>query len=90
MTIRDDSEVEEQLLRLADEYPTRGVDWYYGKLRQQGYKWNRKRIIRVYRKLGLKMRRKSKKRINRPYTEGLSQPIYPNVTWSMDFMSDAL
>jgi len=36
------------------------------------------------------MRRKSKKRINRPYTKGLSQPLYPNITWSMDFMSDSL
>ncbi len=87
---RDDSEVENKLLELTEQYPTRGMDWYYLKLRQQGHKWNRKRIIRVYRKLNLKLRRKSRRRINRPYTQGLSQPLYPNITWSMDFMSDSL
>jgi len=87
---KDDSEVELKLLELSKRYPTRGMDWYYLKIRQQGLNWNRKRIIRVYRKLNLKMRRKSKKRINRPYTKGLSQPLYPNITWSMDFMSDSL
>lgn len=87
---KDDSEVEQKLLSLAEKYSTRGVDWYYLKIRQEGLRWNRKRVLRVYRKLNLKMRRKSKKRINRPYTQGLSQPLYPNVTWSMDFMSDAL
>lgn len=89
-SIKDDSEVEQKLLILAEKYSTRGFDWYYGRIRLEGLKWNRKRVLRVYRKLKLKMRRKHKRRINRPYTEGLSQPIMPNVTWSMDFMSDAL
>jgi len=87
---KDDSEVEDKLQSLAKRYPTRGLDWYYGKIRQEGLLWNRKRVLRVYRKLNLGLRRKHRKRINRPYTEGLSQPICPNVSWSMDFMSDAL
>lgn len=87
---RDDTEVEEKLKQLAAQYSTRGFDWYYLKIRQQGLKWNRKRVLRVYRKLHLQHRRKHKRRINRPYTEGLSQPIMPNICWSMDFMSDAL
>jgi len=87
---KSDTVVEQKLLELSQRYPTRGMDWYYLKTRQQGHTWNRKRILRVYRKLNLKMRRKSKKRINRPYTQGLSQPLYPNITWSMDFMSDSL
>jgi putative transposase len=87
---KDDSEVEGKLKELAQKYPTRGVDWYYSRIRLEGLKWNRKRVLRVYRKMGLAMRRKFKKRINRPYEEGLSQPILPNVCWSMDFMSDAL
>lgn len=86
----DDSDVEEKLSQLARQYSSRGFDWYYLKIRRQGLKWNRKRVLRVYRKLRLQHRRKHKKRINRPYTEGLSQPIMPNVCWSMDFMSDAL
>lgn len=87
---KDDSEVEKKLIELAEEFPTRGMDYYYGKIRMEGLKWNRKRVRRIYNKLGLKRRRKHKRRLNRPYTDGLSQPIMPNVTWSMDFMSDAL
>lgn len=87
---KDDRMVEDKLMDLAIKYPTRGLDWYYLKIRHEGLKWNRKRVLRVYRKLNLKMRRKFKKRINRPYLEGLSQPLMPNITWSMDFMSDAL
>ncbi len=86
----DDSEVENKLKSLADEYSTRGFDWYYQKIRLEGLKWNRKRVLRVYRKMGLSLRRKHKKRINRPYVNGLSHPIYPNVSWSIDFMSDSL
>ena len=87
---KDDSEVESKLTELVEQASTRGFDWYYLKIRQEGHKWNRKRVLRVYRKMNLQMRRKHKKRINRPYRFGLSQPILPNVTWSMDFMSDSL
>ncbi|NND09138.1 MAG: IS3 family transposase [Saprospiraceae bacterium] len=88
--VKDDREVENKLMQLAVKYPTRGVDWYYLKIRQEGHKWNRKRILRIYRKLNLQKRRKHKRRINRPYKQGLSQPLMPNVTWSMDFMSNGL
>lgn len=87
---KDDGQVEQKLRQLVAKYPTRGRDWYYLKIRHEGLKWNSKRIIRVYRKLNLKMRRKSRKRIYRPYTQGLAQPPYPNITWSMDLMSDSL
>jgi len=87
---KDDTETENKLNELADRYPTRGMDHYYGKIRMEGLIWNYKRVRRVYLKLGLKLRRKHKRRINRPYKEALCQPLYPNVTWSMDFMSDAL
>jgi len=90
VSTKDDSETEDKLNELAERYPTRGMDHYYGKIRMQGLKWNRKRVRRVYNKMGLKLRRKIRKRINRPYKEGLAQPIFPNVTWSMDFMSDGL
>ncbi len=89
-SIKDDSEVEVKLQALAEEYPTRGFDWYYLKIRSEGIIWNRKRVLRVYRNLKLGLRRKHKKRLNRPYERALSQPLMPNVTWSMDFMSDVL
>ena len=87
---RDDTEVEAKLKELAERYPTRGIDWYYLKIRSEGLIWNRKRVLRVYRKLKLGLRRKHKKRLNRPYRYALAQPLIPNFTWSMDFMSDVL
>lgn len=89
-SIRDDSEVEQKLKSLAKEHPTRGMDWYYLRIRSEGLIWNRKRVLRIYRKLKLGLRRKHKKRINRPYKYALAQPLAPNITWSMDFMSDVL
>lgn len=86
----DDSEVETKLSELAINHPRRGFDNYYLRIRTEGFKWNRKRVLRVYRKMNLKMRRKHRKRINRPYKEALTQPILPNQMWSMDFMSDSL
>lgn len=89
-SIRDDSGVENKLKSLAQSYPTRGFDWYYLKIRSEGLFWNRKRVLRLYRKLKLGLRRKHKKRLNRPYRYALAQPLAPNFTWSMDFMSDVL
>ena len=87
---RDDSETEQKLEELAEQYPTRGLDTSYWMIRDEGLIWNRKRIVRVYRKLKLQIRRKRRKRISRPNIVALSQPIMPNVIWSIDFMSDAL
>ena len=89
-SVRDDSKVEDKLRMLASEFSTRGFDWYYERIRKEGLEWNRKRVLRVYRNLNLVRRRKVKKRINRPYTDGLVYPVVPNITWSMDFMSDSL
>lgn len=77
VSTKDDSETEEKLKELAERYPRRGMDHYYGKIRMQGLIWNRKRVRRVYNKMGLKLRRKYRTRINRPYKEGLVQPIFP-------------
>jgi putative transposase len=48
---------------LAQKRSTRGFDDYYGRIRREGKKWNRKRALRVYRMLHLHLRRKSKKRV---------------------------
>ncbi len=89
-SVKDDSDVEAKLLALAGQYPTRGFDTYYGRIRNEGLKWNRKRVLRVYRKLGLSLRRKHKRRLPTRNPKPLEQPEGPNESWSMDFMSDAL
>lgn len=87
---KDDEPVIEKLSELSEKYPTRGFDTYYGKIRLEGLQWNRKRVLRIYRKLNLKMRRKRKRRIPSRTKEPLVIPAMLNDTWSVDFMSDSL
>jgi|GEM_PF-3533920 putative transposase len=55
---KDDSQVIDKLNELAEVYPTRGFDEYYKKIYREGYLWNRKRVLRVYREMRLKLGRK--------------------------------
>lgn len=79
-----------KLQQYAELYPTRGFDDYFGKIRNEGLVWNRKRVLRVYRGLQMKLRRKHKKRLPARVKEPLAEPLQLNHTWSLDFMSDAL
>jgi putative transposase len=89
-TKKQDDEVIEKLQMLAERSPNRGFDDYYGKIRNEGLKWNRKRVLRIYRSLKLVMRRKYKRRLPSRIKQSLQQPLKPNRNYSMDFMSDAL
>ena len=87
---KNDEVVIEKLNELSERYPTRGFETYYGKIRLAGLAWNRKRVLRIYRNMNLKMRRKRKRRIPTRIKEALIVPNHLNETWSIDFMSDAL
>lgn len=87
---RNDQEVIAKLQEMAEKLPTRGFDAYFGRLRQQGFKWSRNKVLRIYRLMKLGLRRKHKKRLPCRIKEPLIVPSAPNKTWSMDFMSDAL
>jgi putative transposase len=87
---KDDSEVIAKLQSLAEKHPTRGFGVYYGRIRNEGLKWNHKRVKRVYNLLKLNMRRKHKRRLPNREKIALVQPDSINKKWSMDFMSDAL
>jgi putative transposase len=80
----------DKLNELAEQFPTRGFCNYFGRIRNQGLEWNHKRVRRVYRLLGLNIRRKRKRRLPERVIEALQQGSQVNQTWSMDFMSDAL
>jgi putative transposase len=87
---KDDQEVIDKLHHYAELFPTRGFDEYYGKIRNEGLVWNRKRVLRVYRGLKLGLRRKRKRRLPARVKQPLQQQQQPNISYSMDFMSDAL
>ena len=88
--IKDDSKTITKLQELAVSYPTEGQDLYYGRIRTQGFKWNRKRVRRVYLLLGLNQRRKTRRRVPQRVKNPLTQPSAPREMWSVDFMSDVL
>lgn len=87
---KNDQPVIEKLQTFAETYPTRGFDDYYGKIRNEGLKWNRKRVLRVYRLLSLKHRRRHKRRVPVRVKQPLLAPETVNYSWSMDFVADVL
>ena len=62
----------------------------YVRLRREGWDVNRKRVYRLYRELGLAVRRRKRKRIGPVERRPLPRPGAANQSWSMDFVSDGL
>lgn len=87
---KDDTEVINKLEMLVKERPTRGFEDYFGRIRNEGYPWNHKRVRRVYRLMKLNIRRRHKRRVPARVKEPLTVPSGLNFCWSADFMSDAL
>lgn len=62
----------------------------YHRLRMLGYRWNHKRVWRVYTAMKLNQKRRTKKRLPERDPAPLGVPAEVNNTWSFDFMSDTL
>jgi len=79
------------LLRLTQAHKRWGFGLCFLYLRNiKGFRWNHKRVYRIYRELELNLRIKPRRRIQRDRPDTLSVPTAPNQVWSMDFMSDRL
>jgi putative transposase len=87
---QDDALVRGRLKELTQERPRFGYRRLGVLLRREGHEVNLKRVLRLYREEGLKLRAKKRKRI------ASSQRVRPEATtainqvWSMDFVSDTL
>lgn len=86
----DETVVRERLKQLAQRHPRWGYRFLALLLRREGHKVNHKRVLRLYREEGLKLRPKRRKkvvsvqRVKPPVTTGINQ------RWCMDFVSDTL
>lgn len=78
------------LLRLSVEHPREGFWKSHYRIRNSGEIINHKRVYRVYKQLGLSLRRKCRKRLPERVKEPLTTPPVFTHTWSIDFMSDTL
>jgi putative transposase len=87
----ENGRIADWLIRLTENQRNWGFGLCFLFLRNvKGFRWNHKRVYRIYRELELNLRIKPKKRINRERPEPLAVPEKPNQTWSMDFMHDQL
>src|SRR5512135_1108817 len=85
---RDDHQLRERLLALARENPRYGSPRLHALL-QGEERVNHKKVGRVYRELGLTLRRKKRKHCVR-----MGRPLLPrtaaNQEWGLDFVHDAV
>ena len=87
----ENEEIEDWLIALTKARKNWGFGLCFLYLRNiKGFKWNHKRVRRIYCELELNLRIKPRKRLKRERPEPLSVPDRPNQVWSMDFMSDQL
>jgi putative transposase len=87
----ENEQIADWLLRLTGNHRNWGFGLCYLYLRNvKGFKWNHKRIYRIYKALELNLRIKPRKRLNREKPEPLTVPEEINQVWSMDFMHDQL
>lgn len=83
--------IADRLIRLTHNQRNWGFGLCFLYLRNvKGYRWNHKRVYRIYRELELNLRIKPKKRLVREKPEPLAVPEAINQVWSMDFMHDRL
>jgi putative transposase len=83
---RDDSRIQERLRELAREHPRFGYRRLYLYLREE-MTVNHKKVQRVYRELGLSVKRTRRKHLRRTIEP---RPVLtaPNQEWALDFASD--
>lgn len=87
----ENAEIADWLIKLTSTWRHWGFGLCFLYLRNvKGFRWNHKRVYRIYRELELNLRIKPKKRLVREKPDALTVPEKINEVWSMDFMHDQL
>jgi putative transposase len=84
----EDKDLRHRLRAWAARRPRWGYRMLHWQLGQDGIAVNRKRVYRLYREEGLRLRRRRRKHVAAAPREKLPPATRPNERWSMDFMSD--
>ena len=86
---KDDEHLRSRLKELAKRYSRYGYLMLHGLLRNEGLVRNKKRTYRLYTEMGLQVRIKHRKKLNRPRVP-LALPSRSVERWSIDFVHDQL
>lgn len=86
---KQDEEIIDALTSLITKHPSIGFWMSFYRLRLLGYKWNHKRVYRVYTNLKLNIRRRAKKRLPARVKQELFRPVQANQVWCIGFMHDS-
>ncbi|WP_425389019.1 IS3 family transposase [Aquimonas voraii] len=88
---RDDAPLRKRIQEIAEVRIRYGMWRIYVLLRREGWRVNHKRVHRLYKALGLNLRRKRPRR-RKAAAHRLERLVAqrPNACWSMDFVADAL
>jgi putative transposase len=85
----DDIQLRRQIREHAARWKRFGYRQIHALLRLSGVMVNHKKVYRIYTEEGLKVRRRSRKKLSFLRTS-TPVPVAPNIRWSMDFMFDRL
>jgi len=80
----------ERLKQMAQERPRFGYRRLHVMLLREGWRVNHKRVLRLYREEGLKLRPKKRKRVTSIQRVKPEPTAAINELWTMDFVHDAL
>jgi putative transposase len=87
----EQADLKQRIKEIAETRVRYGYRWIHVLLRREGWDVNGKRIYRLYKEMGLQLRRKPpKRRVQAKLREGRCAATGPNETWSMDFVHDQL
>ena len=85
-----DADVIDALNQVLERRPRWGFWTCFDHLRFKGFEWNHKKVYRVYCKMGLNLKRRTRKRLPNRERVPLEVEDKPNASWGLDFMQDTL
>ncbi len=75
---------------MIDRRPRRGFPKIFDAIRRAGFKWNHKKVYRVYKENEFQLKHRKKQRLEVAERKPMPTSSSPNEVWSIDFMSDSL